>query len=392
MKQIRHIDDLTIVANSVSHILTLFSGGLDSTFVLESLAKLPVKVTLMAVDLGDEMDREQLLGIAQHYGAELVVVNAREQFASGPVMQAIRAQAKYLGLYPVSSSLSRPVIAQHAVILAERLGCEAIIHTANQSQNSLRRLNGAIRQQGYSGYFGTPYEYSAISRAEKIAALSLPAHFDFSSRVVSGDSNLWCREFESGVLDNPEQFTIPEGLFTWTKQVANPPHLPVELELTFEAGVPCRLNGQSLRPLALLEELNVQIGAFGIGRYIGLEHLNEGEKVLEVREAPAACCLMDAYRHLETAVHDINLLREKTTQECLWTLEAVEGRWGSALHAASSAFIDHTASRVTGSVKYRLSTGNMMVESIMADNALYLTDRDAWEVKVAQVRSQRGLV
>ena len=51
--------------------------------------------------------------------------------------------------------------------------------------------------------------------------------------------------------------------------------------------------------------------AFGVGRFCGLEHLEQGEKVLEVREAPAAHLLMDAFRHLETATLDAELLREK---------------------------------------------------------------------------------
>lgn len=33
---------------------------------------------------------------------------------------------------------------------------------------------------------------------------------------------------------------------------------------------------------------NDRIGSCGIGRYCGLEHLDDGEKVVEVREAPAA--------------------------------------------------------------------------------------------------------
>jgi argininosuccinate synthase len=71
-------------------------------------------------------------------------------------------------MYPVSSSLSRPIISRYAVEYANKLGCDAIVHTANQSKNSLRRLNGAISQLGFSGYYGSPYEFSALTREEKI--------------------------------------------------------------------------------------------------------------------------------------------------------------------------------------------------------------------------------
>ncbi|WP_010103520.1 2OG-Fe dioxygenase family protein [Verminephrobacter aporrectodeae] len=50
------------------------------------------------------------------------------------------------------------------------------MHTANQSQNSLRRLNGAIEQLGFAGYYGTPYEFSALTAA---VTLKQPGDFIF---------------------------------------------------------------------------------------------------------------------------------------------------------------------------------------------------------------------
>ena len=46
MKQIRSIDDLETVTNATKHVLTLFSGGLDSSYILEILSKYPVKISL----------------------------------------------------------------------------------------------------------------------------------------------------------------------------------------------------------------------------------------------------------------------------------------------------------------------------------------------------------
>src|SRR5690606_4533748 len=130
---------------------------------------------------------------------------------------AIRAQARYLGIYPVSSSLSRPILAKIAVKVARDLGCDAIVHTANQPQNSLRRLNGAIEQQGFEGCYRTPYERSVLTREEKIEALRQLGLTRFQAHGISGDANLWCREFESGSLDNPEGFWVPPSLFEWTR-------------------------------------------------------------------------------------------------------------------------------------------------------------------------------
>ena len=301
-KRIRSFADIDVIARHAQHVLTLFSGGLDSTYVLKELAERHCRVTALVVDVGDGINRPDLHAIASKFGASLEIVDAQEEFVSSAVLPAIRAQAKYLGIYPISSSLSRPLLALTAVRVARQLGCDALIHTANQSQNSLRRLNGAIGQLGFAGWYGTPYEFSAMSRDEKIESLRTVGLQRFQARGISGDANLWVREFESGSLDNPEAFWVPVSLFEWTA----PSDVPGsdDVAVTFEAGTPVALNGERMTALELIGMLNRHAGSFGIGRYCGLEHLDQGEKVLEVREAPAATLLMDAYRHLETATID----------------------------------------------------------------------------------------
>jgi argininosuccinate synthase len=362
----------------VDHVLTLFSGGLDSSYVLKELSQRKLRVTALSVDVGEGCRVQDLKEIADFFGAELTIVDAREMFAHEAVAPAICAQAKYLGMYPVSSSLSRPILAKVAVRVARELGCDAIVHTANQSQNSLRRLNGAIGQLGYSGCYGTPYERSVLTRDEKIEVLRQLGLARFQARGISGDANLWCREFESGSIDNPEGFWVPHSLFEWTRA----PDAPLEtreIQIDFRAGIPVSVDQQAMDLVHLIAHLNSTVGAYSIGRYSGLEHLEGGEKVLEVREAPAATILMDAYRQIETAVLDAELLREKAALELLWTREAVEGRWFAPLRQCADAFIRMSSEKVTGTVRYSLRQGAMDICSIKAHRPLYLTDRDAWE-------------
>lgn len=389
-KRIRSFADLDVISRHAEHVLTLFSGGLDSTYVLKELSERNCRVTALVVDVGDGINHVDLHAIASKFGASLQIVDAQEEFISSAVLPAIRAQAKYLGIYPISSSLSRPLLALTAVRVARQLGCDALIHTANQSQNSLRRLNGAIAQLGFPGCYGTPYEFSAMSREEKIESLRTDGLPRFQARGISGDANLWVREFESGSLDNPEAFWVPDSLFEWTA----PCDMPVcdDIAITFDSGTPIALNGESMSALKLIAILNRQAGSFGIGRYCGLEHLGEGEKVLEVREAPAATLLMDAYRHLETATIDYEVLREKSHQEQLWVREAIEGRWFGRMRESADQFIHATAQHVSGTVRYKLRPGAADVCSIKANAPLYLTDRDSWEKSIARERSRTTLL
>lgn len=390
--KIRSLEDLSLVARTSKRVLTLFSGGLDSTYVLKELAQYrDCEIVALTVDMGDGVNREDLAELAQQFGARSVVIDGQKTFAQDAVLPAIRANARYMSIYPISSSLSRPIISRYAVELADKLECDAIVHTANQSQNSLRRLNGAIGQMGFKGFYGSPYEFSALSREEKIEQLRQTGLNRFQARGTSGDSNLWCREFESGSLDNPEAFWTPESLFEWTAE-QRVRSFDNNIRIEFYQGIPVALDGIEMPLVELIAQLNKKAGSFQIGRYSGLEHLDQGEKVLEVREAPAACLLMDAYRHLETATLDAELLREKLALEQIWVREAIEGRWYGELRIAVDSFISQTARHVSGMISYQLRQGAFDVCSITAENPLYLTDRDDWEKKVAGMRGRRNLI
>ena len=387
------MQDLALVASEVDHVLTLLSGGLDSSYILHVLKGKAAKVTALVVDVGDDIDYGWLKTVTERFNVDLVVVDGKPDFVDEGVLKAVQGQAMYLGIYPVSSSLTRPIMAKYAVKVATELGCGAIIHSANQSQNSLRRLNGAIKLIGYEGFYGTPYEFSAMSRDEKTSVLIKSGLADFSKREVSGDNNLWCREFESGLLDNPEGFHVPESLYQWS--VLNKEFQLTQnddlLSISFTNGVPTAVNGLSMPLISLVAWVNKHGGAYQIGRYSGLEHLECGAKVLEIREAPAAALLMAAYRHLETAVHDVGLLSKKIIQEQIWCQEAVDGNWGSSLQQASDAFIFSTTQKVSGTVTFKLSKGDFFLCSVIAKDPLYLTDRDTWEIKVSKSRSQLSL-
>ncbi|MFJ3883512.1 argininosuccinate synthase-related protein [Streptomyces sp. NPDC090077] len=394
---VRSFRDITASIRSAPErpVVTLFSGGLDSTYLLHRL-RLAGASNVHAVSVGLDVDerhdaKEQ---IAAKLGATLLVVDARERFAADFVRPAIAAQAVYLGTHPISSSLSRPLIAAEAVGVADRLGAGLLLHTANRSQNTLRRLNGALGLLGWPGRYGSPYDLDPVDRAQKIQELKEAGVDELDGRTVSGDSNLWCREFESGLLDDPESHAVPEELYRWSRRPDADTTGVDMVEVAFRAGVPVALDGRALPLTELIAELNVRVGRYGMGRYSGLEHLDHGEKVLEIREMPAAWLLLRGYRLLENAVLDAETLREKMPLEQLWVREALEGRWYGELRAAVQAFIDVCARDITGSVRWRLSPGSAETRSIVAERPRYLRDRESWERMsiAAEVASHRPAI
>jgi len=139
------------------------------------------------------------------------------------------------------------MVADHAV----SLGSSLLLHTANLSQNSLPRLNNGIECQGFRGRFGSPYVQSAISRQQKAAALARTGLTFLAERKLSGDENLWCREFESSPLDDPEMFMIPEEVFSWTRKTGD--ISTDKVSLTFENGDLASIDGEASRSPALCQ-------------------------------------------------------------------------------------------------------------------------------------------
>ena len=246
--RIRCTEDISMLGQHHDTAVTLFSGGLDRSYLLHLLSTSGFKrIIALTIDLGDDIDHDQISTVADHFGAESIILDRKEIFAETAVIPAISAQARYLGIYPISASLSRPLIAQEAVKVAHAHNSQVILHTANQSQNSLHRLNGAIEQLGFEGYYGTPYEFSALTRQEKADAMAHAGLDFFKSRNHSGDSNLWCREFESGMLDDPENFSANDEMYKWSRPPCHADETTIEV--TFCKGRPTAINSISLSPV-----------------------------------------------------------------------------------------------------------------------------------------------
>lgn len=388
--KIRCFSDLSVIPNKNASVVTLFSGGLDSSYLLSILYELGFsQVTALCIDLGESIPVKEISKTADRFNAELVIIDRKKEFAEEYVKPALKCQAKYLDIFPVSSSLARPLIARCAVEIAKQKNALAILHTANQSQNSLRRLNNSISYNNSKLFYGSPYEYDAITREEKAKALSAYGLTYYAGRKLSGDSNIWCREFESGPLDNPENFEIPEDAFVWSSRKKN--LSPMLINIEFEAGELISVDGQRMEFVDAIKYLNNVVGQFGYGRYVGLEHLDEGEKVLEVREAPAAFILMQALRHLETASLSANAIAFKQIFERTWTLEAVEGHWYSDTKKSAEAGIFSLTNQITGSVTFKINYDFCLPTSIKSNNPLYITDRDSWEIEIARLRRSRSI-
>ena len=136
--RIEGFEHLAAIGDRTAPVVTMFSGGLDSTYLLFKLKELGfTNIDAVAVNVGEPVDKPLLEQMAARFGARFIYLDGRDAFVERAVRPAVRAHAKYLGNYPLSSSLSRPIIASMVAGHATAIGSHLLLHTANLSQNSL---------------------------------------------------------------------------------------------------------------------------------------------------------------------------------------------------------------------------------------------------------------
>ncbi|WP_420182238.1 argininosuccinate synthase [Haloarcula sp. KBTZ06] len=346
-----------------------FSGGLDTT-VCVSLLKEEYgydEVIGVTVDVGQpDYEFEEAEETAEALGVEQHVVDATEEFAD-LCMEAVKANADYQG-YPLGTALARPVIAKAILSVAEEEGCSAVAHGCTGKGNDQLRFEAVWRDSDLDVI--APVRELGLTREwenEYAAEKGLPVEGGDGGRY-SIDTNLWSRSIEGSELEDPS--TIPaDDIYKWTD---NPSDKDAELvEVEFEDGVPVAIDGDELGGVELIEQLNAQAGAHGIGRTDMMEDRMLGLKVRENYEHPAATVLLTAHEALEGLVLTQEERQFKAQVDQEWSQKAYQGLVDAPLTGALEAFIDDTNERVTGTVTVKLEGGHCRPVSRESDYAVY---------------------
>ncbi|MBX0295957.1 argininosuccinate synthase [Haloarcula nitratireducens] len=346
-----------------------FSGGLDTT-VCVSLLKEEYgydEVIGVTVDVGQpDYEFEEAEETAEALGVEQYVVDAKEEFAD-LCLKAVKANADYQG-YPLGTALARPVIAKAILSVAEEEGCNGIAHGCTGKGNDQLRFEAIWRDSDLEVI--APVRELGLTREwenEYAQEKGLPVEGGDGGRY-SIDTNLWSRSIEGSELEDPS--TIPEDdIYKWTE---NPSGKDAELvDIEFEEGEAVAVDGEELGKVELIERLNEQAGAHGIGRTDMMEDRMLGLKVRENYEHPAATVLLTAHEALEGLVLTQEERQFKAQVDQQWSQKAYEGLVDAPLVSALEAFVDDTNERVTGSVTVKLEGGHCRPVSRESDYAVY---------------------
>ncbi len=363
----------------MSTIVLAYSGGLDTSVLLKRYVLEGHSVVAMTLDLGESDGTtgrgasaalDEVKAKALKLGAtDALLIDAKERFIEEFAQPALRANALYENVYPLSAALSRPLIAALLVETAHRSGADAVAHGCTGKGNDQVRIELAVRALDPALKTLAPLRDNPLSRPDAMAFAQkngVPVTSTVE-RPYSVDANLWGRSIEAGVLEDPWN-APPEDAYAWTAPPAERPHEPESVVIDFERGVPAC---EGLRGAALVAELNARAGAHGVGRIDLIEDRVIGVKSREVYECPGSIALITAHRALERLVLTRDELRLKAMLDQKYAELVYDGLWPSPLRRALDAFNAALAERMTGRVRLRLHQGLAVADGSASPFALY---------------------
>ncbi|MEU4229858.1 argininosuccinate synthase [Nonomuraea sp. NPDC026600] len=355
-------------------VVLAFSGGLDTSVAIPFLAeKMDAEVIAVAVDLGQGgEDMEVIQKRAMDCGAvESVVVDAKEEFAADFCVPALQANALYMDRYPLLSSLSRPLIVKHLVTAAKQFGGTIVSHGCTGKGNDQVRFEAGLAALAPDLKVVAPARDFAWTRDKAIEFAEqkgLPIETS-KKNPFSIDQNLWGRAVETGFLEDIWNGPT-ENVYSYTADPAVTRDAD-EVVITFEQGVPVKLDGRSLTPYQVIDELNTRAGAQGVGRIDMVEDRLVGIKSREVYEAPGAIALITAHMELENVTVERDLARFKRGVDQRWGELVYDGLWFSPLKSALDALISEAQKHVSGDIRMTLHAGKATVTGRRSEQSLY---------------------
>ena len=338
-----------------------YSGGLDSTLGIELLRRVYRADTIIPITVDVGQGREEI-ELAERRSATLQVqsllIDARELFSREWLVKAIQANGSYWG-YPVSTSMTRQLIAQAVARKAAELGCDAVLEGSTGRGNDQYRMHNVFKMFAPQLQILVPVRDFDLTRAEELELCrqwGVPVE-----EIISGgdDKTLWCRSIASGAIALNQE--IPDSIWMW--------HVPPEraedraevLELTFQQGLPVALDGDSLDLVVLIERLNRRAGACGLGRIDIFEDGIMDLKSREIYEAPAAEVILKVKADLEGQTLSKEEREFKRLVDNRWASMVYHGEWFHPLKEELDAFVERSQKHVNGTVKLKLYKGNLEI-------------------------------
>ena len=356
------------------HIALAYSGGLDSTLCvkLSQLKYHARSLTAITVDVGQGEDEiQQSTAGAMQLGISPLIIDAKQEFTEQWLSKAIQANSDYNG-YPVSTSMTRQLIAAKVAQKGLEIGCDALMEGSSGKGNDQYRMHNVFSLFAPGTPIFVPVRDFDLTRGEE--QLLMEYYGVPVEEVITGgdDKTMWCRSIASGGIDLTTE--LPDSIWMWLTPPFRSPDQPTTLTLSWQNGLPVALNGTALPLDTIIEQLNITGGANGIGKIDIFEDGIMGLKSREIYEAPAATILLKLHRDLEQYCLTKEEIQWKRQLDAQWAKMVYHGEWFHPLKDAIDAFIATTQKAVNGEYVVELYKGNIDIRERSSSSGLFFPD------------------
>ncbi|HEY6891317.1 MAG TPA: argininosuccinate synthase [Solirubrobacter sp.] len=351
-----------------------FSGGLDTSVAVAWIREKGGIPCCYTADLGqyDEPNLESVPDRAKEYGAEIArIVDCRELLAHEGLV-ALQCGAfhistggkTYFNTTPLGRAVTGTLLVQAMAHDDVNIWGDGSTYKGNDIERFYRYgLLANKNLRVYKPWLDAAFVNELGGRAEMSAFLTernLP-YRDSAEKAYSTDANLWgatheAKELES--LGTSMDIVAPiMGVAHWDQSIEISEE---EITLTYEAGWPVAINGQSFPDLVgLVMEANAIGGRHGLGMSDQIENRIIEAKSRGIYEGPGMALLNIGYERLISAIHnEASVDNYRTMGRRLGRL-LYEGRWfdpqALTLRDPLQRFV---ASAITGEVVVRLRRGD----------------------------------
>jgi argininosuccinate synthase len=363
--------------SDVKKVVLAYSGGLDTSVILKWLQETyQCEVVTFTADIGQGEELEPARAKAQRLGIkEIYIDDLREEFARDFVFPMFRANTLYEGEYLLGTSIARPLIAKRLIEIAEETGADAISHGATGKGNDQVRFElGAYALKPDIKIIAPWREWELNSRETLLAYAqrqAIPIERKHGEKdPYSMDANLLHISYEGGALEDP-WFEPEEDMWLWSVSPQQAPDRPTYIELEYRQGDIVAIDGQSLTPVQVIEQLNKLGGANGIGRLDLVENRYVGMKNRGCYETPGGTIMLKAHRAIESLTLDREVAHLKDELMPRYASLIYNGYWWSPERKMLQTMIDASQARVNGTVRLKLYKGNITVVGRKSDDSLF---------------------
>lgn len=364
--------------SDINKVVLAYSGGLDTSVIVRWLQdNYDCEVVTFTADIGQGEEVEPARAKAEAMGVkEIYIDDLREEFVRDFVFPMFRANTIYEGEYLLGTSIARPLIAKRLIEIANETGADAISHGATGKGNDQVRFElGAYALKPGIQVIAPWREWDLSSRESLMAYCEthdIPVDYASAKKKspYSMDANLLHISYEGDLLENP--WNEPEeSMWRWSVNPEAAPDSATYIELEFERGDIVAIDGQTMTPATVLEQLNKVGGANGIGRDDIVENRYVGMKSRGCYETPGGTIMLKAHRAIESITLDREVAHLKDELMPRYALMIYNGYWWSPERKMLQAAIDDSQAVVNGTVRLKLYKGNVMVVGRQSEDSLF---------------------